>query len=213
MVESGLGPIPAGWEVRKVSDIAEINARSVKKGQEPEELLYIDIASVSPGRIDKIEQLAFADAPGRARRIVQHGDTIWSTVRPNRRSYAIILRPPPSLIVSTGFAVISAKEAPYSYVYHALTTDDFVEYLTNHTTGSAYPAVNSGDFEDATVLLPPSTILNSFHSVVANLLDQTHNLHTRNANLRLTRDLLLPKLISGELDVTDLDIDTGGLEA
>ena len=43
-------------------------------------------SSVSPGKIDKIEAMLFVEAPGSARRIVKHGDIIWSTVRPNRRS-------------------------------------------------------------------------------------------------------------------------------
>jgi len=42
------------------------------------------------------------------------------------------------------------------------------------------------------------------------LLGQVLNLRLKNQTLRLTRDLLLPKLISGELDVSDLDIKTGG---
>ena len=47
---------------------------------------------------------------------------------------------------------------------------------------------------------------NNFSSVVGEILIQTDNLILRNANLRKTRDLLLPKLISGEIDVSELDI-------
>jgi len=130
--------VPEGGS-EKLGKIADINASSLKKGQEPDEINYIDIASVSTGQIDKIEHLAHSDAPSRARRVVKSGDIIWSTVRPNRKSYSVILNPPPNLIVSTGFAVISAKHAPYTYLYHALTTNDFVGYLTNHATGAAYP--------------------------------------------------------------------------
>jgi type I restriction enzyme S subunit len=208
LVESTLGLIPEGWEVVKLGDIAGINASSIKKGYEPIEINYVDIASVSTGQIDNIETIAFADAPGRARRIVKHGDIIWSAVRPNRRSYSVILDPPANLIVSTGFAVISANQVPYTYLYYALTTDDFVNYLTNHATGAAYPAVNSGDFHNALVLLPSNALLVAFHNIVVNLLVQKQNLFRRNSNLRKTRDLLLPKLISGEVDVERLEVDT-----
>ena len=207
MVESELGLVPEGWEVKRLEDIANINASSIKKGNEPEKIRYIDIASVSTGKIDKIEPLVFADAPSRARRMVKHGDIIWSTVRPNRKSYSIILSPPPNLIVSTGFAVITAKYVPYTYLYHALTTDDFVGYLTNHATGAAYPAVNSEDFKNALVILPTKSLLELFHTIVIDLFDHKQNMHQKNANLRRTRDLLLPKLISGELDVNELHIE------
>lgn len=202
MVESELGMIPEGWEVVKLGEIADINKTSIKKGFEPLEINYVDINSVSIGIIETTTHMLFADAPGRARRLVKHGDIIWSTVRPNRKSYSLIVHPGINTIVSTGFAVISAKKVSYTYLYEAVTTEDFVSYLTNHATGAAYPAVNTNDFQDALVLLPPNTILYEFHELTANSFEQKHNLQRRNANLRRTRDLLLPRLISGEIDVS-----------
>jgi type I restriction enzyme S subunit len=224
MVDSELGPIPEGWEVVKLASIADVNAASIKGNEAPEQINYVNISSVSTGQIEKIEPMAFEDAPSRARRIVGHGDIIWSTVRPNRKSYCLILDPVPNMIVSTGFAVITARQVPYTYLYHALTTDEFVAYLTNHATGAAYPAVNTGDFENADVLLPAGEPVQTFHNIVADLFDEKQNLHERNEVLRRTRDLLLPRLISGEVDVSELEIkdltgfenlsglDTGGLD-
>ena len=194
--------VPEGWEVKMLGDIADINASNIKKEHEPEDINYINIASVSTGQIDKIEHLVYTIAPSRARRVVKHEDIIWSTVRPNRKSYSIILNPPSNLIVSTGFAVITAKHAPYTYLYHALTTDDFVGYLINHTTGAAYPAVNSEDFEYALILHPPNALLESYHTIVGSLFDYKHIMQQKNLNLRITRDLLLQKLISGEVNIT-----------
>ena len=201
MVESELGPMPEEWEVKRLKDVAGVNELSIKTSSPPERVYYIDIASVSTARIEKKESMRFSDAPGRARRIVRHADTIWSTVRPNRRSYALILNPEPNLIVSTGFAVLTAATVPYSYLYFAATTDEFADYLTNHTSGSAYPAVNAKDFENAKLVVPKESVANHFHEVAAPMLDLTWCLHQRNANLRTTRDLLLPKLISGEIPV------------
>ena len=149
LVNSPLGPIPEGWSVAKLADIADVNALSIRRDDQPKEIVYIDIASVSPGSIDEARRMKFEDAPGRARRIVRHGDIIWSMVRPNRRSHALVLDPEPNLIVSTGFGVVSATRVPHSYLYHALTTDEFVGYLANHATGAAYPAVKAEDFESS----------------------------------------------------------------
>ena len=52
--------------------------------------------------------------------------------------------------------------------------------------------------------MPDADIASRFHSIAAPMLDMTETLRRRNANLRATRDLLLPKLISGELDVSTL---------
>ncbi len=201
MVESELGPIPKGWQLKRVSDIARVNGLSIKSSSAPERINYIDIASVSTGRIEKIEPYCYDDAPGRARRIVKHGDTIWSTVRPNRRSYALIVNPDTNLIVSTGFAVLTASAVPFSYLHLAVTTDEFADYLTNHATGSAYPAVTGKEFEQAVLVVPPAALLVCFHEIVEPMLSVCWCHHQRNRNLRTTRDLLLPKLISGEVPV------------
>lgn len=53
---------------------------------------YVDISSVSIGNIDCYTETEYEieNAPGRARRVVNHGDIIWSCVRPNRKSYCPI---------------------------------------------------------------------------------------------------------------------------
>lgn len=213
LVSSPLGDIPQGWSLRPLSSIAQVNALSVKKGREPEDINYIDIASVSPGKIDAIQPMPYSDAPGRARRIVRHGDIIWSTVRPNRKSYSLIIDPLPNTIASTGFAVISGTSVPFTFLYQTVTTDDFVGYLVNHATGSAYPAVLAGDFEKAEILVPSDDLMNKFHEVTADLYALKDRLERKNLRLRATRDLLLPKLISGQLDVEHLDIEAGEPQA
>ena len=92
---------------------------------------------VSPGQINETSILNFADAPSRARRVLRHGDIIWSCVRPNRRSHAIIWQPRPNLIASTGFAVLSPTSVPTSFLYCATTAPNFVGYLENHARGAA----------------------------------------------------------------------------
>jgi hypothetical protein len=61
------------------------------------------------------------------------------------------------------------------------------------------------------IALPPPTVLTQFSDVVDNIVAVIHNSIFRNQNLRQTRDLLLPRLVSGEVDVSELNIDTGGL--
>jgi type I restriction enzyme, S subunit len=205
MVDSELGPIPEGWSVKPLEDVANVNERAIRPNAAPKQIRYIDIASVSTAKIDNIQLMDFSDAPGRARRLVQHGDIIWSTVRPNRRSYALILKPELHLVVSTGFAVLTATAVPYSYLYAAVTADTFADYLTNHATGSAYPAVTGKDFEKATLLMPTMFYLERFHEIVEPMLNLSWCLHECIANLRITRDLLLPKLICGEIPVEAAD--------
>jgi type I restriction enzyme S subunit len=201
LVESAAGMAPEGWEVVKLGEIAGVNLKSIKSGSEPEEICYVDIRSVSTGTIEKIDLLPFRTAPSRARRLVKHGDIIWSTVRPNLKSYSLILHPPETMVVSTGFAVISALQVPFTYLYLATTTDDFVIYLTNRATGTAYLAVNPRDFQQALIVLPPQELLAAFDAQTVHLFELRESLYRRTAILRQTRERLLPGLVAGEIDV------------
>jgi type I restriction enzyme S subunit len=113
----------------------------------------------------------------------------------------VIWQPPSYLIASTGFAVITPKNVPTAFLYQALTTDDFVGYLENHARGVAYPAVLASDFERTEILVPKRPFLSAFNEQTEPWLWQLHNLRMQNEKLRAARDLLLPRLINGEIAV------------
>jgi len=199
--DSSLGRIPEGWGVKKLSEIAQVNPESITKKNAPEEINYIDIKSVTTGSIEEIKQMDFNGAPSRARRKVRHGDLIWATVRPNRKQYSFIARPRSNTVVSTGFAVLRASQVSPEYLYYAVTTDDFTSYLVNHATGAAYPAVNTKDFKGADILVPSESVMVSFDALVSNSISESQILKLKNNNLKQQRDILLPKLIPGKINI------------
>src|SRR5579864_173529 len=103
-----LGEIPTHWEVKRLKHLATLNPESLMEDTAPtREMVYVDIGGVdSLGRIFEREQLTFATAPSRARRLVRDGDVIVSTVRTYLRAIAPISDPEPGMVVSTGFAVV-----------------------------------------------------------------------------------------------------------
>ncbi len=199
--EQKFGSIPAGWGVKPMTEMAVVNRASLSSKDKPEAIQYIDIASVETGLVTSTTKMQYADAPGRARRLVQHGDVIWSCVRPNRRSYAMIWNPDSDIVVSTGFAVLTAKTVPFTYLYLACTSDEFVAYLTNRATGAAYPAVSGKDFEEAQLLCPDQDVLLDFHERCVPFFELRSELIRENRLLGEARDALLPKLMSGEIQV------------
>lgn len=193
--------VPEGWKKVELSELASVNQKSIAKRSAPENIQYVDISSVSTGSINEIQPLRFADAPSRAQRVVQHGDVIWSMVRPGRRSYSLVLHPPENLIASTGFAVLTPEKVPSSFLYSALTMDFFVGHLENVATGAAYPAVKPKDFEAFQILCPSETLLRKFDEYALSVHEQIHNLKMQNQKLREARDRLLPRLMNGSLAV------------
>lgn len=197
------GPLPEGWRFSSLGEVAAINATSLKPAKAPEEIGYIDIASVSPGQIDAVNWMPFAEAPGRARRIVKDGSILWSNVRPNRRSHALVLNPAANTIASTGFTVLDAEATSFAYLYHWVTTDAFVGYLVGNAGGAAYPAVTAATFERATVLMPDAKLVERFTAFATPLMRQAETLRATNQRLAASRDLLLPRLMSGGLSVAE----------
>jgi type I restriction enzyme, S subunit len=199
--------IPSGWHVATLSELAEVNPSSLSRRDHPETIRYLDISSVSTNRIEEVTTYAFKDAPGRARRRVKHGDIIWSSVRPANRAYCLIFEPEENLIASTGFAVIMPKsDTPFTFLFHAVTSNPFVDQMTTVAKGAAYPATSFDDFEKAKLLVPTDDLLATFHKASEPLFQQKHLLQQHTEALRQTRDLLLPRLISGKLSVEELDI-------
>lgn len=120
------------------------------------------------------------------------------------------MQPEPNTIASTGFAVLTATDVPFTFLYFATTTDDFVAHLTNSATGSAYPAVTAKTFENAELLVPSNSLLTKFGDITVPMAEQIHALQRQTANLRRTRDLLLPRLLSGQIS---LAADTSSITA
>lgn len=212
-VESELGLIPNGWRTGTLGDLVDINASTIRKAHSDEVIQYIDIASVSRGVVQEPKQMALADAPGRARRRVTGGDVLWSTVRPNLRAYALTLAPPDGCVASTGFVVLSPRAASFAYIYALTTADEFVAYLTGRATGAAYPAVTPSVFDSAPVAIPSPDILSAFAEVAEPLMRGASCAAEQARILRTTRDLLLPPLMAGEIDVEECKIFTAAVAA
>lgn len=193
--------VPEGWEKKELGDVSATNAESYKANKLPNEINYIDIASVKQGRILSKNKMLSSEAPGRARRQGANGDVIWSNVRPNLRAYALVLEPDENDVFSTGFTILSPTVIPFSYLYLFVTTEEFVGHLANHTTGSSYPAVRPDDFERADILLPAQRLLKIFHERVEPAFRMIQVLEKEINALTKARDLLLPKLMNGEVAV------------
>lgn len=203
MVPSAIGEIPAGWNVDTLGNVVKVNAESIGKSYPHKEIEYVDISSVGIGVLEGTTSYPLKKAPSRARRLVKHGDVIWSGVRPNRKSYLFIAHPPENLVVSTGFITLTPDLIPSSYLYSWVTTDAFVEYLTFNASGSAYPAVKAEHFEIAEVLLPDKFNLSKFHALVDPMREKIHQNSRQIQTLTKTRDVLLPKLMSGKLRIQE----------
>lgn len=188
----------------RLADIADVNGSTVKPVPGGH-LKYVDIASVGVGSFEFPSGTRWEDAPSRARRSIGKGDTLWSTVRPNRRSHALNLADDPQLVGSTGLAVLTARTVGWAYLYEVTRRPEFTSYLEAAADGSAYPAVRADKFGEALVPLPDEASRRSFEHLAEPLREELHLLDRENRTLAATRDALLPQLMSGKLRVKDAE--------
>jgi len=155
---------------------------------------YIDISSIDRDQkmITATNTILGKDAPSRARKVVQSGDVLVSTVRPNLNAVAIV---PPKLdghIASTGFCVLrpNSKILDNHYLYYRTLTSEFIEYLTARMRGANYPAVTDGVVKDALIPLPPL----SEQRRIMEILDQADALRKKRAEADAEAERILPAL-------------------
>lgn len=193
--------LPEGWSKVALAEIASINVRSLCKSSMPGTISYIDLSCVSEGNVCSRAFFRREDAPGRARRLAKDGSIAWGMVRPAQRSFALIRHPPQDTVLSTGFAIIDAETVPFSFLYEELSGSAFTAYLTGLTNGSTYPAVKPEHFSRYRLIVPNHSLLKRFDDFVLPALDSVFALRRQIAAAREARDRLLPKLMSGEIEV------------
>ncbi len=194
------GMLPVGWRHAAIEEVCAINSWTLGKNDDLETLEYVEISEVSRGNIANIATYTRGEEPSRARRRLRHGDTVLSTVRPDRGSYFLALNPPENRVASTGFAVLTPTKAPWSFIHAAMIQQEVSEHLSQMADGGAYPAVRPEIIKAMKVAVPKEPkILEAFHRTCAPLFEQAEGNRTQSRTLATLRDTLLPKLLSGEI--------------
>lgn len=196
--------IPVGWRQGVIADIAKLNAKSWTKKNQPEQVHYVDLANTKNGVIEIVTTYDFSEAPSRARRVLTPGDSIVGTVRPGNRSFAFIGETEKPLTGSTGFAVLSPKEELWtSFIYLATTNDESIDEYARLADGGAYPAIKPAIVAETACSIPSEDIAMKFWEITGPMLKKAHQNRQENEELAALRDTLLPKLLSGDLSLSD----------
>jgi len=203
--DSELGMIPKGWRIQHFSDISNLNAQTLGREDFLEAIDYIEISEVMRGNIGTITRYERGSEPSRARRRLRHGDTVLSTVRPDRGAYFLCLEPPETLIASTGFVVLSPRQDHWAFLYLALTQDSVGKELGRLADGGTYPAIRPETVGGLLVVEPTDALLNAFELSARPLLIRMEENRHQMKTLAALRDTLLPKLVSGELRIKDAE--------
>ncbi len=147
------------WRQVALSDLMDVPIQNLSM-QHPQDFSfrYIPLGAVVDGRIGELERFSLAQAPSRARRLVQAGDILFSNVRPNLKGYARIDAAFADCVVSTGFTVLRPKngaDIDANYLFHALFSSDLQNQIKRYLTGSSYPTIHPRDVCKLMLPIPP----------------------------------------------------------
>ncbi|STZ31654.1 restriction endonuclease subunit S [Myroides odoratus] len=137
------------WETKKLREFGEINPKYKKF---PSLFVYIDLESVSNGRLLKEEFINEKEAPSRAQRILEKGDILFQMVRPYQKNN-LFFNKEGRYVASTGYAQIRTKQNP-QFVFQYLHNQKFVDKVIERCTGTSYPAINSSDLGNIHIHYP-----------------------------------------------------------
>ena len=201
---SGLD-LPVGWLSVPLRDVV-VDVKTSDPALKPNtNITYFDISSIDreAGMVTDAKVVLGAEAPSRARQVVQVGDVLFSTVRPNLRAIAQV----PSVsngMASTGFCVLRAAENVESKYLHAyVRSEEFLDALLPLQRGSSYPAVRSGDVLSQPIPLAPAAeqtrIVEKLEELLSDLDAGVAELKAAQKKLGQYRQSLLKAAVEGAL--------------
>ena len=201
LVGSDLGPVPEGWRVRSFSDLAEfINGFAFKPVHWLDEGLPII-------KIKQLKSGVTADTPRyhgsdlNSKYFIDNGAVLFSWSADLK---AYVWAHGPALLNQHLFDV-----RPYTvsrlFIFHAL--NERMDAFQARAQGTTMRHIKRSALSEVQVALPPVELRDEFESMARPMLDLQLSLVGQVQALREARDLLLPRLVSGELDVSELDLD------
>ncbi len=195
------GELPEGWQEKKLGEVAREVRRTVQPNQVETNTPYIGLEHM-PRRSIALAEWGDAEQVTSTKMQFQRGEILFGKIRPYFHKVGVALI---DGICSSDIIVI----APNAPEYFALTlmcvsSDEFVQHATQTSQGTKMPRANWGLLTKYPILIPASPLFEQFNQTINDIVNQIQNLVMRNRNLRRTRDLLLPKLVSGEIDVSKM---------
>ncbi|MBE3560680.1 MAG: restriction endonuclease subunit S [Ktedonobacteraceae bacterium] len=199
LVESELGMIPQGWRVVKLGDIAYEVRRSVNPEAVDSETPYLGLEHL-PRKSIAISEWGIAREVQSTKLLFKQGEILFGKIRPYLHKVGVA--PMDGVCSSDTIVILPKLELFFALILCCVFSDNFISYASKTAQGTQMPRANWDVLAKYPLVLPPESIIFRFEKSIRDFVISIRNLIFRNRNLRRARDMLLPKLISGEIDVS-----------
>lgn len=209
LIDSTLGQIPEGWQIvaleelcNKITDGSHKSPKSVDVG--------VPMASVKDMHdfginASKCRQISYEDYEDLKRQdsVVKANDILVAKDG-SYLKHTFVVEKELEMALLSSIAIIRPNEKvkPHWLAY-CLRSPLVKERMKNYVSGAAIPRIILKDFRKFNLFIPPQELMDEWNSIVEGMVKQCWNLVSRNENLKQQRDMLLPKLISGQIELKD----------
>lgn len=196
--QSELGLIPEDWKVKSLGEICVINPAS--SNRIPDEFFYVDLESVSSGKLGKKQKIRRRNAPSRAQRQFEKNDILYQTVRPYQRNNLFVNFDSKNYIASTGYAIIrSNNNVDSHYIYQIIHLNNFVNIILDNCTGTSYPAINPKFLKTIPVIIPKKEEQAAIANVLSSMDKEIETLNTKLEKYSNLKTAMMQQLLTGKI--------------
>lgn len=208
MVESETGLIPEGWSIEPIASVTEILGGGTPATGVPEYWEKGDIDWYSPSDLTAASSMFMF---GSAKKITELGlkkssarlFPVNCVMMTSRATIGVVSINRTAACTNQGFITcVPGTRISHFYIYFWMLENK--DKITSIATGATFKEINKRTFRELPIVVPSTSVLSQFQHTVSPIGGLIENLLRRNKILRYTRDLLLPKLVSGEVSVEQI---------
>lgn len=197
--------LPVGWRIVRLGDVATISKKSFNPAKEPEMLLeHYSIPAFDEAHFPVFE---LSTAIKSNKFVVDNTCFMISKLNPTTKRVWKPYCLTANAVCSTEFIVYKAKKQEISdFLYSVINSTSFSDFMCSHVTGStgSRQRTTPSDTLAFELILPTTKEIAEYQGIVSPMFEQIKCNAIENDKLKRLRDSLLPKLMSGELDVSSI---------
>ncbi|MCG9558000.1 restriction endonuclease subunit S [Vibrio kanaloae] len=211
LVESELGLIPEGWEIHKTQDLFDVKDGTHDSPKKAEEGHYLVTSKhITKGKIDTSSAYQISDADFEKvnqRSKVDTFDILLTMIGTVGEVVVVYDNPVEFAIKNVGLFKTSQKPELVWLFYWHLQSFKMKHYLEARMAGTTQQYLTLKTLRTIPVVLPSDELLAKFNEVMSPLMEKISDNHKQSHTLSNLRDTLLPKLLSGEIDLENLQVE------
>ena len=201
------GKMPSSWSVAKLGDIATIKTNSFSPAKNP--TVMLEHYSIPAFDEQKYPVFELASNVKSNKYILTDNSVMISKLNPNTKRVWRPMCISEFAVSSTEFIIFEANDPTYKdYVFSVIDSPVFSDWMCAHTTGStnSRQRTTPSTTLEFQIALPTQEVVSDFCKIVTPMYDMIAQNTCENRKLAAFRDTLLPQLMSGKLDVSDIDL-------